>query len=481
MSLKNKAISSVIWTVIDSFLLKGMSFLAVIFLARWLGPDDFGLMGMIAIFIAIGTSITDGGLSSSLIRTKNPEESDFSTVFILNLFFSIIVYLLLFIISPLISEFFNQPILINIIRIYCLSLIISAFSAVQLARLTSMLDFKSIAKYNLPGVLLSTILGLYIGWMGYGVWSLVWMNLSNQIFKTIVLWFSTNWRPSLKFNKNKAKFHYTYGYRLTISNLMNTIFQYIYNIVIGKFYSVKELGFYERSKSFNDYPIWIITAVVSKVSYPLLVSVSHDKNKLSVLYKKILGITFFVSVPLMFGISAISYPLIKFVLGDEWLEAVPYFEILCFGTMFYPVHAYNLNIFKVFGRSDLFLKLGILNRVVVIFSVLIGIQFGIFGLLWSTVFSSILSLYINTYYSKEMINYSAFSQLKDLFPTYIIGLIMYFLNKILINFINEFNLISQIMLSVFFSLLFYVTINLLIKNSTLHLLINLFIEKIGNK
>lgn len=140
-----------------------------------------------------------------------------------------------------------------------------------------------------------------------------------------------------------------------------------------------------------------------------------------------------------------------------------------------------MNIFKVFGRSDLFLKLGILNRVVVIFSVLIGIQFGIFGLLWSTVFSSILSLYINTYYSKEMINYSAFSQLKDLFPTYIIGLIMYFLNKILINFINEFNLISQIMLSVFFSLLFYVTINLLIKNSALHLLINLFIEKIGNK
>jgi len=477
MSLRKQAISGVIWTILDSFFLRALSFIATIILARWLGPDDFGLLGMITIFIAIGTSITDSGLSSSLIRTKNADEEDFSTVFLLNLLFSGIVYLIIFLGAPYIADFFNQPILKNIVRVYCTSFIISGFSAVQLARLNSTMQFKKITQYNIPGIVISTILGLLLGYFEYGVWALVWMYLSNQLIKTMILWISSGWKPKIKFSKEKAKYHYSFGYRLMLSGLLNTFFQYIYNIVIGKFYTVKDLGFYERSRSLNDYPVQTLTTVVSKVTYPLLVNVKEDKEKISNIYKKILGLTFFITAPLMFGASAVALPLFRLILGDQWLGAVPYFQILCLAGMFYPIHAFNLNVYQVFGRSDLFLKIEIIKKIIIVLGILVGMQFGIMGLVWSSVITNYIALYVNTYYSKDMINYKAYDQFKDLIPTFILGTLMFLLIKFSLFYLINYSLLVQILLAMIIGVGFYVISNLIFKNKTLKYIIHLSKEK----
>ena len=477
MSLRKKAIGGVVWTIIDTFILKGFSFLATIMLARWLGPEEFGLVGMIAIFIAIGSSITDSGLTSSLIRTKNADNKDFSTVFILNLALSASVYLLLFVAAPYIADFFNQPILKNLVRVYCLSFIFSAFSAVQLARLTTDMQFKKITKLNIPGTIIGTLTGLIMGYLGFGVWSIVFMYLTTQLVQTISLWFSSNWRPALQYSKEKAQYHYGYGYKLMLSSLLDTVFKNVYNIVIGKFYSARELGFFERSKSFNEYPVTTITKVISKVTFPLLSSLQDDKERISGVYKKLMQLTFFITAPLMFGAASIAHPLFLLVLGEQWEEAVPYFQILCLAGMFYPIHAFNLNVFKVYGRSDMFLKLEIIKKIIISVGIIIGFQFGIMGLVWSSVICNYLALFVNTYYSSDMINYSGKNQFFDMLPIFVISGVMFGLVSFLLTYLENSQLIFQILIGAFVGAIFYFLVNRILKTEPLIYLLILIKEK----
>lgn len=471
MSLRNKALGGVLWTVIDTFVLRGFSFLATIVLARWLGPTEFGLVGMIALFIAIGTSLTDSGMSTSLIRTKNADDKDFSTVFILNLVLSFVVYLVLFFAAPFIADFFNQPVLIGVVRLYCLSFIISAFSAVQLARLNANMQFKKIAKLNIPGTIIGVLVGLFMGYMGYGVWAIVYMYLSTQLVQSISLWLSSDWKPSLIYSKEKALYHYRFGYKLMLSGLLDTVFKNIYNIVIGKFYSVRELGFFERSKSFNNYPVTIITGVISKVTYPLLANIKDEPERVSNVYRRLMRLTFFITVPLMFAAAAIAKPLFLLVLGGQWLPAVPFFQILCLASMFYPIHAFNLNVFKVYGRSDLFLKLEVAKKILIAIGLLIGFQFGIIGLVWSSVITNYLALFINTHYSAGMINYSGKKQLLDMLPTFITGGIMFVFVYLFLNHFTNISLILQTILGIGIGVVTYLGLNKLIKADSLNYLL----------
>lgn len=423
MSLRGQAIGGIIWTVADTFVLRGLSFFATIILARWLGPEEFGLVGMISVFIAIGTSLTDSGLSASLIRTKNANEEDFSTVFILNLWLSFLVYVILFFAAPWIADFFDQPVLVDIVRVYCLSFVISAFSAVQLARLNAQLKFKKIAKLNIPGTIIGVAVGLILGYLGYGAWSIVAMYLTTQFVQSISLWLSSSWRPTLRYTRNRAKYHYGFGYKLMLSSLIDVVFKNIYNVLIGKFYSLQTLGYYERSKTFNNYPVTILTSVVSKVTYPLLANIQGDKERISSVYRKILRMTFFLTAPMMLIASAIAEPLFKLVLGDEWMAGVPFFQILCLSSMFYPIQAFNLNVFKVYGRSDLFLKLEIIKKSVIVICILITFNFGVYGLVWSSVITSYIALLINTHYSADLIGYSGKQQFREMLPTFLMSFV----------------------------------------------------------
>ncbi len=478
MSLRKKTIGGVFWTVIDTFILKGFSFFATIVLARWLGPEEFGLVGMIAVFIAIGTSITDSGLSNSLIRTKNADDKDFSTVFILNLGLSVGAYLLLFFAAPYIADFYDQPILKNIVRVYCLCFIFSAFSAVQLARLTTNMQFKKITKLNIPGTIIGTLIGLILGYFGFGVWSIVFMYLSTQLIQSVSLWLSSTWRPSLQYSNEKGKYHYGYGYKLMLSGLLNTVFSNIYNIVIGKFYSTRELGFFERSKSFNSYPVTTITGVVSRVTFPLLASLQDDKERISAVYKKLMGLTFFITAPLMLGAAAVARPLFLLVLGEQWVEAVPYFQILCLAGMFYPIHAFNLNVFKVYGRSDLFLRLEVIKKMIITIALIIGFQFGIIGLVWSSVISNYLALFVNTYYSAGMINYSSQRQFLDMLPTFVISSLMFGIITFILTSFENLHFILQVAIGVSIGILFYFIVNRIFKTQSLIYLLTLFKKKL---
>ena len=467
MSLRRKTFSGLIWTVVDTFVLKGMSFLSTVVLARWLGPEEFGLIGMIAVFVALGSTIMDSGMSASLIRMKDPQERDFSTVFLLNLSLSGFFYLLIFFLAPYIADFYNQPILKGLVRVYALSFIIGALSAVQLAILNSQMQFKRIMKQNMPGAIIGVILGVTLGYFEFGVWSIVFMYLTTQVIQSLVLWICSDWTPSFSFSKSSAKYHFGFGYKLMLSGILNTVFLNIYNIIIGRFYSVRELGYFERSKAFNDYPVNILTTVMTKVTYPLLSSIQSEKERISSVYRQIMRMAFFVTCPLMFGAAAIAYPLFELVLGNEWLAAVPYFQILCLSSIFYPIHAFNLNVFKVYGRSELFLKLEIVKKGLVIAGLLIGFQFGIKGLVWSSVICNYIALLINTHYSADMINYSSRRQFLDMLPILVTAGLMYIITYFLLFYLSDFSPLFLVLAGSLSSMVFYVGLNYAFKSELL--------------
>ncbi|SJN28656.1 lipopolysaccharide biosynthesis protein [Sphingobacterium sp. JB170] len=477
MSLKRKTLSGLVWTIADTFILRGLSFISTIILARWLGPAEFGLIGMISVFVAIGTTIMDSGMSASLIRKRDANSEDYSTVFFLNLGLSLVFYIIIFFLAPLISSFYNQPVLTGLIRVYGLSFIIAAFSAVQLAILNSRMEFKRIMKQNMPGTIVGVSVGISLGYLGNGVWSIVFMYLSTQCVQSIILWLRSDWKPSLDFSKRSAKFHFGFGYKLMLSGLLTTVYQNIYNIIIGKFYSARQLGFFERSKAFNDYPVNILTGVMTKVTYPLLSSIQGDTNRISLVYRKIMRLAFFITCPLMFCAAAIAHPLFQFALGDEWLSAVPYFQILCLSSIFYPIHAFNLNVFKVYGRSEMFLKLEVIKKSIITVGLFVGFQFGIMGLVWSSVICNYLALFINTYYSSEMINYNSKQQFYDMLPTFLSAGIMFFVTSFIINHIHGIASIYLVGVGGFVSLATYLSLNFIIKSTPLYYCLDLLKSK----
>ncbi|MGO3307547.1 MAG: lipopolysaccharide biosynthesis protein, partial [Sphingobacterium sp.] len=431
------------------------------------GPEEFGLIGMIAVFIAIGSTIMDSGMSASLIRMENPQEKDYSTVFILNLGLSLAFYLLIFIGAPFIATFYNQPSLTDLVRIYGLSFIIGALSAVQLAILNSRMQFKRIMKQNMPGTIAGVIIGIGLGYLGFGVWSVVIMYLTTQTIQSLVFWLRSDWHPSFAFSRESAKLHFGFGYKLMLSGVLNTVFQNIYNIIIGRFYSVRELGYFERSKAFNDYPVNVLTTVMTKVTYPLLASIQSDTSRISKVYRQIMRLTFFITCPLMFGAAAIAYPLFDLVLGEDWMSAVPYFQILCLSSIFYPIHAFNLNVFKVYGRSELFLKLEIVKKLLIVIGLVIGFQFGIMGLVWSSVICNYIALLINTYYSSDMIDYSSKRQFYDMLPILVTAGSMFGGTYYILNAFANLGSVTLVLLGGVTSMTIYLGLNYFIKSQPL--------------
>ena len=476
-SLRKMTLSGLIWTFIETFFVRGFSLIATIIFARLLSPADFGTLGMISIFIAVGTSLIDSGLTSSLIRTPATTNEDYSTIFFLNLAISILVYTILFFLAPFIAAFYNQPVLVNIIRIYCLSFIISSFSSIQLTILTKEMRFRTLTLSNLPGTILGVAVGIILAYCKAGLWSIVGMYLTIQFIQTVLLWLVSKWKPSLLFSKEKMKFHYNFGYKLMLSGLLDTFFRNIYNVIIGKFFSIQTLGYYDRANTFNDYPVTLITSIITKVSYPLFSKIQNNKELIANFYRKILQITFFVTAPLMLGAAAVAHPLILFMLGEKWLPAVPYFKIICLASMIYPIHAFNISILKVYGRSDLFLKLEVIKKAVTTISIIAAFPFGIMGIVWSAVFSSIIALIVNTYYSSEMINYTTKQQLRDMFPVLVFSGVMYIIVTFTIKLLSQQISILQITAATAVGLLSYIFLHYLLKSKSLFFTLKLIKER----
>ena len=428
--LKQKALSGVFWTAIQQFSTQGVSFLVSIILARILLPEEFGLIAMIAVFIGIGASLMDAGLGSSLIRTKNPTQEEYSTVFFFNLVGSILIYAVIFVSAPLIAHFYSQEILTDIIRWYAVIFVINAFSMIQTTRLTKMMDFKTQMKISLPSIIVGGCVGIFMAYKGYGVWSLVWMSIIQSTANTIQLWVFTKWKPTLVFDKVSFKYHFNYGYKLTISSVLDTIFVNALAIIIGKFFAPAQVGFYQRANSLKQFPVNNISAVLNKVTFPLFAEIKDDDVRLKNVYKKIMQLVIFLIAPTLLLLSVLGEPLFRFLFTEKWLPAVPYFQILCWNGILYPIHAYNLNILKVKGRSDLFLRLEIIKKIMIVVVIAVTLQFGIYGLLYGGLFISVIAFFINTHYTGKFLKYTAWQQIKDLIPiifmAFIVSVIVYF-------------------------------------------------------
>ncbi|MET4543796.1 O-antigen/teichoic acid export membrane protein [Pedobacter africanus] len=433
MNLGSKTIYGVLWSIGQEMSSKFISFFITIVLARLLSPAEFGLIAMLSVFIAVGNSLLDSGLSSSLIRTPVVTQKDCSTVFYFNLAGSLVIYTILFFSAPLIALFYHQPVLINVIRIYGIALIINAFFGIQQTLLVKEMKFKVMTMIQLPSVICGGILGIVLAQRGYGVWSLVWMNLLNPLISTVLHWWYSAWRPVILFNLHSLKKHFDYGYKLTLSGLIDNVYQNIYTILIGKFYAPAQLGFYSRAESISQLPVGILSSAINKVTFPMFVKIADDKEQLVNVYKKVMLQVLFWMAPSMVFLSVIAEPLFRLVLTDKWLPAVPYFRILCICGIMYPVHAYNLNILKVKGQTNLFLKLEIVKKILCIVGIYGVFPFGIYGLLYFQLFFSFFSFYINSIYSGRFIDYPFLKQIEDILPILLIscalGLGCYLLDK----------------------------------------------------
>lgn len=457
--LKKKTISGLFWTFGEVIANQGVQFVIQIFLARLILPEEFGLIGMITVFIAISNSIIDSGFSNALIREKEVNQHDYSTVFYFNLITSIVVYVILYFSSPTISVFFAQPKLSLILRVLAITIIMNAFGIIPRAILTRKINFKAQMIINISSSIVSGVIAIVLAYKGFGIWSLVFRTIIMQFIQVVMLSIINRWRPSFVFSKNSFEKLFGFGWKILVSGLIDTIYNNLYYMVIGKMYSASDLGYYTNAQKLRDIAATSISTAVQKVSYPVLSCMQNEEEVLKNMYKKIIKSSVYITFPVMFGLAIVAKPLILLLFGDNWSQSIIYFQILCLAGMLYPLHAINLNILQVKGRSDLFLKLEILKKCVAIILIAISIfsKWGIIGLIWMKVVSSVIAFFINSYYSKSIIGYSTLNQIRDILPVLIITLFMGITTYFIGTFVPDYNFIKILIQISFGSAFFIVT------------------------
>jgi teichuronic acid exporter len=421
--IKQKTIAGLKWSAAERFFSQGIRFVISIFIARMLSPADYGIIGMIMIFIEISGVFVSGGFGAALIRKQDRSDTDLSTVFYYNIAISIFFYLLLFITAPYIASFYGNSILIPVIRVVGLNVIIGAFGAIQSTILNIRIDFKTQTKISLITLVISGTIGITMALKGYGVWTLVVQQLVQTLISTILLWVFIKWQPKLIFSGNSFRELFGFGSKLMLSGLIDATYNNIYQVIIGKMFTSADLGFFTRAKLLAQQPSSNITGVIQRVTFPVLSEMQNNLPQLESNYRKLLKMSAFVIFPLMLLLGALSEPLIKILLTDKWLPAVPLLQVLCIAYMFYPVHAINLNLLQVKGRSDLFLKLEIIKKIITTIILFVTAPLGVLAMCVGIVVSSLISLVINTHYTGKLINIGFFDQLRDIMPILILSIV----------------------------------------------------------
>lgn len=417
-SLKDKTIKGTIWSAADAFLGQGVTFLVGLVLARLLSPDEYGLIGICLIFNTVLNGIVDSGFSNALIRKKDVSDDDYNTMFITNLGISIVLYGLLFVCSPLVAQFFSRQELTSLVRATGLVLILNALSITQTTILTKRIDFKTKTKASLISAIISGVVGIAMAFAGLGVWALVGQMLSKQLLYTLCLWVLNKWWPSLKFSISSFRYMWGFGWKLLVSGLLDNIWKQLYQAVVGKFYSPATLGQYTRSHEYANIFSSNLTTIIQRVSYPVLSEIQDDKQRMVEGYSKVIKMTMFVTAICMISLGAVAEPLIYCLIGPQWHEAATYLPLICLSMSLYPLHAINLNMLQVLGRSDIFLYLEIIKKVIGIVPILIGIFVDIYWMLVASILIGVVSLYLNSWYTGKALGYTFWKQLRDIAPSF---------------------------------------------------------------
>lgn len=473
-SLKSIAIKGIIWSVVDKFAVQFGQFIVGIVLARILLPEDFGLIGMLAIFIALSQTFIESGLGTGLIQRQDRSEIDFSTLFVFNLVVSSFFYLVLFFSAPFISSFFEQRQLTDLARILGLILFLNAFAIVQRTKLTIAIDFKSIAKSNVIGMITGGLCGVIAAINGYGVWALVIQMLIGSFASSVSLWLLSNWTPSIAFSKKSFKSLFGYGSKLLIAGLYAQALNNVYNICLGKLYPTATLGYYTRAKSFADISAGTIVSVLQQATFPILTTVQHDKEKLVSIFRRMIRMSAFLIIPIMTLIALLAKPIVILLLTEKWNAVIPLLQWIVFARIFLPMSSVNLNLLNAIGRSDLYLKVDLFKLPMTVLAMVITIPLGVKAIVIGHVVTSAIFFIINAYVPGKLYGYGPINQLKDMFPIFIATMGMAFVVFVISSFIE--NLILQLFIGVIFGVVTYLFICWLLKLEELKEVWELFLK-----
>ena len=412
-SVRSQLLHGVAWNFVEKVLMKGASFVIGIILARLLSPSDFGLIGMLAIFVAISNVFIEGGLAKALIQRKNCQDIDFSTAFVSNVGMSLIIYVVLFLSAPMIADFYNEPILIDLTRILSLNFILGSFNIVQRAKLMANVDFKSLAQINVISTIVSGSIGISMAYYGCGVWSLVGQTLCATIVLLILFPFYSKWRPSIKFSKDSFRQLFGFGSKLMATGAYSVILNNLSTICIGRYYKSSQLGFYTRASQFSEIISSTLFDVLGNVTFPVLSHLQDDHEKMLLVYRKSLFLMAMIIFPMMILCALLSRPMVVILLTEKWLPCVVMMQWLFLARMFTPLSAINMNILNAVGRSDLYMKLDFSKAPLILFVLAITIPISVEAITIGSFCISFICFFINAYLPGKLFGYGAWEQIKD--------------------------------------------------------------------
>ncbi len=473
-NLKQKTAKGLFWSGVQNFSVKGMEFVLMLFMARLLGPKEYGTIGLLSVFMALSHLFINSGFGSALIRKKNRTQEDLCTVFFFNIVVSVICYLILYIIAPYVAAFYNISVLSPILRVIGITLIIGAFNTVQVAVFNFTINFKTQAKISIVQVLIGGLSGLVLAFLGYGVWALVWQNVITSIVACFMCWTNAKWTPSWIFSKKSFKELFNYGYKLVISGLINTLYNNVYPVIVGKFFSADILGHSSRANHWASFPSSNLTNILTNVTFASLAKIQDDNQRLERVYRKMIRTSSFIIFPSMFGLSAVSEPLMAVVLGPKWGLCAQILTIISFTYMLSPIHSLNNNLILVKGRSDITLKLSIIQKVIGLTLLLASVPFGIFAMFYAGLISSTLMLFMNTYYTGKFINVGFWRQMKDITPILFLCIVMFASVKFVMFIIH--NIYIQLIISVVIGVCVYIGLAKLFKFKELGEVVSMYKE-----
>ena len=476
---KTEVVTNLVWRFLERSGAQVIQLLVSIVLARLLAPSVYGTVALVVVIAQISQVFVDSGLANALIQKKEVDDLDYSSVFYFNVVWCLIIYGIIYLSAPIIAEFYNDISLIPVIRILCLTVVISGVKNVQQAYVSRNMQFKKFFFATLGGTILSAIVGIMLALMGKGVWALVAQKLVNLATDTLVLWFTVEWRPKLMFSFSRLKVLISYGWKLLASALLDTVYGNLRQLVIGKLYSKSDLAYYNQGDQFPKLLVTNINSSIDSVLLPTMSKEQDNKENVKIMTRRAIKISTFVMAPLMFGLFVTSKNVVSIVLSDKWIECVPFLQIFCVSYLFYPIHTSNLNAIKAMGRSDLFLKLEIIKKVVGLTLLVISMQYGVLAIGLSSLVGTGMNIIINSWPNKKILGYFYIDQLKDMLSSLVLAFIM----AVIVYMVGKIHLavLPLLILQVLVGGIVYVALSYLTKNESffylLSILKNIYISR----
>lgn len=479
-TLLQKTLTGVIWGFVEKFSLEAFGLIQGIILARLLMPSDYGLIAMAGVFIAVSNILVDSGFSSALIRFNKRTSLDYSTVFVINIAISMVVCTILCISAPYIADFYHESILTKIVYVNALLIFLGSFISIQRVKMIAELRFKQKSFMGIVVTIATGITSIIMALIGFGVWSLILPRFLSLFLNLIFYWYYQRWFPGIQFSWQSCKKLFGFGSKLLISSLINTIYSNIYPLIIGKKFSSLSLGYYSKASSYANLPSTTVTDVIGSVSYPVLSEIQGNDNDLIRVYRRMLRVSAFVIFPVMMGLAAVAHPFIITLITIKWESSVIFLQILCFSKMLFPIHALNLQLLKVKGRSDLFLRLEIYKKIIGILILIVSVPFGLIYMCLGSVVSSYLFLIINTYYTGKILSYGFMKQMKELGPSYLYSLSMGCIVYVLVLLMSDCSVYLQLGIGIVVGITYYLIVSFITKSEDLDYLMYLVKARLHN-